>query len=143
MLKKPLAIAATAAALGMGLVSTQASAGDPVLGALLGGGIGAAIGHNVNERNGGVVGGVLGAIVGSSIAASDGYYDRGYYNGGYYAAPAYGYYAPAVVYGGPSVVYRSSPRYAVRDYSYRRDVRYGYNGRDGRDYHRASHDWHR
>ena len=109
MLKKPLAIAAAAAALGMGLVSTQASAGDPVLGALIGGGIGAAIGHSTGGHNGGVWGGVLGALVGSSIAASDGYYDRGYYNGGYYAAP--GYYAPAVVYGGPSVVYRSSPRY--------------------------------
>jgi hypothetical protein len=137
MLKKPLAIAATAAALGMGLVSTQASAGDPVLGALIGGGIGAAIGHNTGGHNGGVVGGVLGAIVGSSIAASDGYYDRGYYdggyyNGGYYAAPG-PYYAPAVVYG-PSVVYRSSPRYVVRDYGHRYY---------GRDYHRASHDWHR
>jgi hypothetical protein len=142
MLKKPLAIAAAAAALGMGVVSTQASAGDPVLGALLGGGIGAAIGHSAGGRDGGVVGGVLGALVGSSIAASDGYYDRGYYNDGYYAAPG-PYYAPAVVYGGPAVVYRSSPRYAVRDYSYRRDIRHGYDGRDWRDYHRASRDWHR
>src|SRR5258708_31412945 len=83
MLKKPLAIAAAAAALGMGVVSTQASAGDPVLGALLGGGIGAAIGHSAGGRDGGVVGGVPGALVGSSIPASDGHYHPGYYNRGH------------------------------------------------------------
>jgi hypothetical protein len=116
MLKKPLAIATLAAAVGMGTISTQASAGDPVLGALIGGGIGAAIGHNAGGHAGGVVGGVLGALVGSSIAASDGYYDRGYYADPYYA-PAPGYYVPAPpVYVGPTIVYRSRPVY--RDYYY-------------------------
>src|SRR5260221_4189885 len=79
MLKKPLAIAATAAALGMGVVSTQASAGDPVLGALLGGGIGAAIGHNAGGRDGGVVGGEHGAPVRSAIPESSGHCDRRYF----------------------------------------------------------------
>jgi hypothetical protein len=114
MFKKPLVIATMTAALGIATLSTQASAGDPVLGALVGGGIGAAIGHNAGGRDGGVVGGVLGAIVGSSIAAESG---RPYYNDGYYApapsygyAPAYGYgYAPA--YAGPTVVYSSGPYY--------------------------------
>ena len=111
MFKKPLVIATMTAALGIATLSTQASAGDPVLGALVGGGIGAAIGHNAGGRNGGVVGGVLGAIVGSSIAAESGrpYYNDGYYGDGYYApAPSYGY-APAYV--GPTVVYSSGPYY--------------------------------
>lgn len=107
MFKKPLVIATMTAALGIATLSTQASAGDPVLGALVGGGIGAAIGHNAGGRDGGVVGGVLGAIVGSSIAAESG---RPYYNDGYYAP--YGYYAPAPVYVGPTVVYRSRPYYS-------------------------------
>ncbi len=129
MLKKPLIIATVTAALAMGAVSTQASAADPLLGALIGGGIGAAIGHDVNRHNGAAVGGVLGAIVGSSIAAeSNGYYDRGYNDRGYYApAPAhYGdeYYAPAPAYYGPAyypapvVVYSSSPRYGYRSYGH-------------------------
>ena len=123
MVRKPLVIATMAAALGIATVSTQASAGDPLLGAIVGGGIGAAIGHSAGGRDGGVVGGVLGAVVGSSIAAESGYYDRGYYYG---APPAYygpAYYAPPV-YAAPVVVYSSSyPRYRyVRDYRHdRRD----------------------
>jgi len=133
MLKKTLAIATAATALGMATVSTQAAAGDPVLGAIVGGGIGAAIGHNAGGRDGGVVGGVLGAIVGSSIAADSGYYDRGYYDGGYYYdAPRV--YAPPVYYApyyGPTVVYRSGPVY--RDH-YRRVYRSDWRG--GRDWRR-------
>jgi hypothetical protein len=145
MLKKPLMIATMTAALGIATLSTQASAGDPVLGALVGGGIGAAIGHNAGGRDGGVVGGVLGAIVGSSIAAESGrgYYGDGYYDNGYapaygYApAPSYGYYAPAPVYVGPSVVYRSRPYYynAPRYVEYRSGYRH-----DGR---RDRGDWRR
>lgn len=138
MLKKPLVIATMTAALGIATLSTQASAGDPVLGALVGGGIGAAIGHSAGGRDGGVVGGVLGAIVGSSIAAQSG---PGYYNDGYapapgygYApAPSYGYYAPAPVYVGPRVVYRSAPYYA--HYPRYVDYRGGYR-HDRRDWHR-------
>ena len=52
MLKKPLLIATATAAVGLATLSTQASAGDPVLGALIGGGIGAAIGHNTGSHNG-------------------------------------------------------------------------------------------
>jgi hypothetical protein len=121
MFKKPLLIAATALTLGTTLVSTEASAGDPGLGALLGGAIGAAIGHNVNGHNGAVVGGVLGALTGASIAANSGpYYDGGYAGppAAYYppapayVAPAPVYYAPTpVYYAPPAVVYRSRPVY--------------------------------
>jgi hypothetical protein len=140
MLKKPLVIASVAAAIGMAGLSTQASAGDPLLGAIIGGGIGAAIGHNAGGHNATAVGGVLGAIVGSSIAAeSNGYYDRGYYDGGY--APSYGYgpsysYGPAYYAPAPVVVYSSGPSYR------------GYRGYD-RGYYRVhdrgnwSHDHHR
>jgi hypothetical protein len=131
MFKKPLLIATMVATLGAATLSTEASAGDPVLGALIGGGIGAAIGHDVNHHNGAVVGGVLGAIVGSSIAANSGPYygDSGYYapSPGYFApAPSPGYFAPAPVYYG-APVYRSravyvAPRY-VRHYD-RHDHRY-------------------
>jgi hypothetical protein len=133
MLKKPLVIATVAATLGMAVISTQASAGDPVLGAIIGGGIGAAIGHNAGGHNATAVGGVLGAIVGSSIAAqSGGYYDRGYYEGGYAPAPApvydygpsygpaYGYapaYGPAYYAPAPVVVYSSGSYY--RGHSHR------------------------
>ena len=51
-------------------MSPSASAGDPLLGALIGGGIGAAIGHGVNGRNGAWVGGTLGAVTGASMAAN-------------------------------------------------------------------------
>ena len=67
-LKKPLMIATLAAAVGLGAVSTQAQAADPLLGALIGGGIGAAIGDSTHHRNGAAVGSVIGALVGSSIA---------------------------------------------------------------------------
>jgi len=143
MLKKPLIIATVTAALAMGAVSTQASAADPLLGALIGGGIGAAIGHDVNRHNGAAVGGVLGAIVGSSIAAESnyGYYDRnsGYYDRGYDSGYDSGYYAPAPAYYGPAyypapvVVYRSSPRYvygpSYRSGYYRNDYRRVHDGR--------------
>ena len=134
MLKKPLVIATATAAVGLATISTQASAGDQVLGALIGGGIGAAIGHNSGSRNGTGVGAVVGAVIGSSIAASSGYYDRGYYDRGSYE-PGYGYdgyYAPRayaapppVYYGVPAatVVYSSGPRYV-----YERPRHRHYNG---------------
>ena len=139
MLRKPLLIAVLAAtAAGAGTLSPSASAGDPLLGALIGGGIGAAIGHGVNGRTGAWVGGTLGAVTGASIAASSG----GYYGGGYYGpsdgfvAPApvyYGspaqYYAPVPVYRASTVVYRSGPVYApARQHRYPdHDGRNGWN----------------
>jgi hypothetical protein len=138
-LKKPLVIATVAAAVAMGTLSTKASAGDPILGALIGGGIGAAIGHNSHSRHGTAVGGVLGAIVGSSIASTHGgYYDRGYYDSGYgYGYAPRTYYAPAPVYAAPvygtSIVYSSGPSY-----------RYGprhYSRHDRRDYRRGDRHW--
>jgi hypothetical protein len=125
MLKKSLVIAVAAAGLGAAALSTPASAGDPLAGALIGGGIGAAIGHSTGSHNGAAVGGVLGAIVGSSIAADSGpYYGSRYYGyrppvGRYYVPPPapvyYGpaplYYEPAPVYYGPSIVFESGPRY--------------------------------
>jgi len=108
MLKKPLAIAAIAIATTAVLAPTEASAGDPGLGALLGGAVGAAIGHNVNGHHGAVVGGVLGAITGASIAANSGpYYGPDY---GYAPAPAPAY-APAPVYYAPPAYYRPAPVY--------------------------------
>ena len=117
MLKKPLAIAAIAVATTTSLLPSEASAGDPALGALFGAAFGAAIGHGVNGHDGAVVGGVLGAITGASIAASS----HPYPAPSYYAPPAYGpaapaYYAPAyrpavpVRYAPPVVV---APRYVV------------------------------
>ncbi len=167
MLNKPLVVAAIAATVATATLSMEASAGDPVLGALLGGGVGAAIGHNINGRDGAWVGGALGAVTGASIAAnSRGYYDSGYYvNNGYYGGAYYGnantyyapapvyyappsvYYAPApVYYARPAVVYRSAPVY-VRSYQ-PRYVDYGrgwghvrYDRWDGHGHH---HDgWHR
>ena len=127
MLKKPLVIATISAALATATLSTPASAGDPLLGALIGGGIGAAIGNGVSgHRDARIAGGVLGALVGSSIASSGGYYDDGYYGSSYGPAyaPSYGYPAP-VYYGAPAVVIRSYPRYQpVYNYRYRSYDRY-------------------
>ena len=123
---KPLLIATLVAATGLVAVSTEASAADPALGALIGGGIGAAIGHNVGHGGGATAAGaVVGALVGSSVAASSNYYGQPYYDGGYAPAPVYGpapvysapvysapvyesYYAPAPVYAAPTVVIGST-----------------------------------
>jgi hypothetical protein len=137
MLKKPLMIATLVAAMATATISTEAAAGDPLLGALIGGGIGAAVGHG-HGRDGGVVGGVVGALVGSSIAANSGPYYGGYgpryYDDGYYAPAAPVYYGPAygpAYYGGATIVYRSGPGYA-------------YRGRDWRDRRWEGRDhWHR
>jgi hypothetical protein len=145
MTKKPLWIATLGSALALATVSTQAQAGDPVAGMLIGGGIGAAVA--------GPPGAAVGAILGS-LAASDPYYDRGYYGRGYYApryaqreyyaAPAYyppaaAYYAPGPAYYnyepayyGPGVVYRSERRYAEAP----RYARGGYE-RGGYERHRS------
>ena len=150
MLKRPLVIAAIAATVSTGMISTPASANDPILGALVGAGIGAAIGHNVHGRDGAWVGGALGAVAGASIAANaNGYYDRGYYgpqavysssSPAYYGAsaayyePAPIYYAPApVYYGPPARFYRPRPVYVQ---SYQRSY-----PAYGRGYERGRHDW--
>ena len=85
MRKSYLLAAATTAVAAM-TFSTQASAGDPLAGAIIGGGIGAAIG--------GPPGAAVGAIIGTIAGASDPYYHHGYPVGGYYGAPP-AYYAPA------------------------------------------------
>ncbi len=109
MLKKSFATAAIAIATTAALVPTDATAGDPALGALLGGTIGAAIGHGLDGRDGAIVGGVLGVVAGASIAANS----HGYYAPGYYGPTAY--YSPAPVYYAPRPYYRVAPvRYAPR-----------------------------
>src|SRR5688500_13704729 len=84
MFKKPLIIASTAALIATATFSTQAKAGDPIFGALIGGAFGAAIGHAVDGRHGARVGAGIGAIAGAVGSSHDGYYDRGY---GYGYAP--------------------------------------------------------
>ena len=90
-LKKPLMIATLTAAVALGAIPTQASAADPLLGALIGGGIGAAIGNSSNRHHGGAVGGLIGAVIGSSIAAdSNRYYGGRYDDRGYSGDRNYG-----------------------------------------------------
>jgi hypothetical protein len=144
MLKKPLVIAAIAVAATAVLAPTDASAGDPGLGALLGGAVGAAIGHNVNGHNGAVVGGVLGAITGASIAASSG----GYYYGPGYAAPPATYYPPAPVYYAPPVYYRPARAYYAPPMVVRPRPVYVHNGAPMRPVYATvvverRHDWRR
>jgi hypothetical protein len=139
--KSLIIAAATAAALGVTALSSQAYANDDaLLGAVVGGGIGAAIGHGVQGRDGALVGGAIGAIAGASIAANA----APYYGSGYYAAPVG--YAPAPVYYGPApVYYRAAPVYYPRprivyaprvDYAHY-NPRYFGHGR-GDDYGRAN-----
>jgi outer membrane lipoprotein SlyB len=79
MFKKPLIIASTAALIATATFSTQAKAGDPIFGALVGGALGATIGHAVDGRHGAGVGAAIGAFAGAASAASyDGYYGPGY-----------------------------------------------------------------
>ena len=129
MLKKPLMTAALIAGLAAAAFSTEASAQDPVLGALVGGGIGAAVG--------GPPGAAVGAILGLAIGADPyyrgpRYYDR-YYGRGYYA-PAPVYYAPTPTYYAPAY-YAPPPVY----YGVYRYPSYGYRYRYARSYYR--HDW--
>jgi len=125
MSKKPLWIATFGAAVALATLSTQANAGDPVAGMLIGGGIGAAVG--------GPPGAAVGAILGS-LAASDPYYDRGYYGrrsyGPRYAqrdyyAPPPAYYPPAAAYYSPGpAYYRAEPEYYGPGVVYRSERRY-------------------
>ena len=134
MLKKPLAIAAIAIATTAVVAPTDASAGDPGLGALLGGAVGAAIGHNVNGHNGAVVGGVLGAITGAGIAASS----PGYYESGYYAPAPPAYYPPApVYYAPPPVIVRPRPVYYAPPVVVRPRPVYAYRAAPHRPVHTA------
>jgi hypothetical protein len=130
--RKPLIVAALAATVAVGALSTQAYANDPLLGALIGGGIGAAIGHNVHGRDGAAVGGAIGALAGAGIAAST----DGYYDGRYQAPPAYygdSYYQTApVYYGRPYVVY-APPRVSYVGYRWPHYVEHGRNIDHGRD----------
>lgn len=59
--------------------STEALAGDPVVGAIIGGGVGAAVGNSIGGRDGAVVGGMLGAMTGVIVATDkDGRRDTDY-----------------------------------------------------------------
>lgn len=49
-------------------LSGTASAGDPVVGAIIGGGAGAIVGHAVGGRDGALVGGAIGAATGVALA---------------------------------------------------------------------------
>jgi len=118
MLKKPLALAAIAIATTGALLPTQASAGDPGLGALIGAAFGAAIGHGVNGHDGAIVGGVLGAVTGASIAAASGGYHAPGYAPAYYAPPVYRPLAPAY-HAPPPVVVRTRPVVVFRPAPYR------------------------
>jgi hypothetical protein len=137
MLEKPLALAVIAIATTTALLPTEASAGDPGLGALFGAAFGAAIGHSVNGHDGAIVGGVLGAVTGASIAAaSGGHYSHGnagpaYYAPGWRPAAAVLYApAPVLVRPRPVVVYRHAPYRPVYAPVY---VARGHHGRhDGR-----------
>lgn len=132
MFKKPLVIASAAALIATATFSTQAKAGDPIFGALVGGALGATIGHAVDGRHGAGVGAAIGAFAGAASSSSHGYYDGGYYDRGYYdygpryyaptyaPAPVYGYgYAP--VYPSATIVYSSGPRYRHGHRHYRHD----------------------
>jgi hypothetical protein len=146
MLEKPLALAAIAIATTGTLLPTEASAGDPGLGALFGAAFGAAIGHSVNGHDGAIVGGVLGAVTGASIAAtSGGYYAHANAGPGYYApgwrpaAPIVYAPAPVVVRPRPVVVYRPAPHrpmfapvFVARPHHWRHDGRRGWQGPDWR-----------
>ena len=104
---KTTLIAAAAAALALGTFSTQASAHDPVAGALLGTAIGAAAG--------GPVGAAVGAVIGTVIA-SDPYSRRGYRDGPYDSGDrGYGYRGEYRGDYGPRAYYRAEPR-RYRDY---------------------------
>jgi hypothetical protein len=93
MTSTPFRTAATAAALALAALSTQAFACDPIAGALVGGGIGAVVGNGP--------GAAVGAVIGSTIAATTPCYD----DRRYYAPPRAAYY---------------EPRYAQRTYDDRR-----------------------
>jgi hypothetical protein len=118
MSKKPLIIATAAAVLlGSATLSTQAKAGDPIFGALVGGALGAGIGHAVDGRHGAGVGAAIGAFAGAvSAANSPYYYDNGYYAPAprYYGptyAPSYGYGYAVPAYPSATIVYSSGPRH--------------------------------
>jgi hypothetical protein len=160
MRKSFLVAAMTAAAAAM-TFSTQASAGDPVAGAIIGGGIGAAVA--------GPPGAAVGAIIGTIAGAADPYYYRhGYRGPGYdgrryygpapayyppapayyppaqayyppaqaYYAPATEYYAPPPAYYAPPVIYRSARAYAYEPRYVRQDRHYDARGdrHEGRRY---------
>ena len=138
MLKKPLVIASAAALIATATLSTQAQAGDPIFGALVGGALGAGIGHAVDGRHGAGVGAAIGAFAGAVSSANSPYYGGGYYGGGYYdngpryygpayaPAPSYGYYAPA--YPSATIVYSSGGH---RHYRHRHNDRHYYRSHRG------------
>lgn len=148
MPRKPLFVAAIAAAAAL-TIPLQASAHDPVAGAIIGGVIGGAAG--------GPPGAAAGAIIGGIIGSEGHHHPHGYYRGApYYAPPPVAYaprtyyappstyyappqeyyapppvaYAPPPVYYAPPVVYRAAPVYAYGP----RYVSRGYYGPHYRHY---------
>ena len=130
MKKTLLAVTLTAAA-AAATFSTQASAHDPIAGALIGGGIGAAVGG----PPGAAVGAILGLAIGSDshryrdrryYGERPDYYDPRYSERRYYDRAPARYVAPA--YAEPPRVYRASPRYEYEQQRAYRDDR-GYDRR--------------
>ena len=115
MLKRTMLVATVAATLGAVGFSSQASAHDPIAGALIGGGIGAAIAG----PPGAAVGAIIGTIAGAEshhYYAPQRYGDVAYDNRRYYAPePAYyppaptAYYAPEPAYYQPAPTYYAPP----------------------------------
>lgn len=114
------------------VLSSEAMAGDPVVGAIIGGGVGAAVGKSMGGRDGAVVGGMLGAMTGVIVATDKNgrrevqyqtrYEDRGYRDRDYRD-----YDRARIVYReAPRVIYRPAPVMVVEERApqvvvYRRD----------------------
>ncbi|MGB4342663.1 MAG: hypothetical protein WBJ03_03530 [Moraxellaceae bacterium] len=124
------------------IFSTQAMAGDPVVGAIIGGGVGAAVGKSMGGRDGAVVGGMLGAMTGVMIANDKGGHSEPDYRGRDEWHDRYdGRDRTRIVYrDAPTVIYREAPVVVVRERASRVVVveRDGHPGRGhgwGRGHH--------
>ena len=103
--------------------STQAMAGDPVVGAIIGGGVGAAVGKSMGGRDGAVVGGMLGAMTGVMIANEKGGHSEPDYRGRDERHDHYEGHEryevrerTRIVYrDAPTVIYREAPVVVVRE----------------------------
>jgi hypothetical protein len=118
---KFLAVLATAA--GTLAFSSQASAHEPLAGAIIGGGIGAAVGG----PPGAAVGAVLGTIIGAESDHGHRYRDRPYYDPAYedpryaprryapsyYSPPPPAYYPEPTYYAPPPPVYYAPAQYVA------------------------------
>ena len=108
------------------VLSSEAMAGDPVVGAIIGGGVGAAVGKSMGGRDGAVVGGMLGAMTGVIVATDRNgrreadyrvrYEDRGYREPDYRDQDYREYDRARIVYReAPRVIYRPAPVMLVEE----------------------------